>query len=98
MVFLLKVKRAYQFGKFKRFIGRLVNNRDHPLPPLRDVYKRQMWNGERCEPEETPVIETYEDHRMAMAFAPAIIRHPNLLIAVSPITNHDLISTNISII
>ena len=40
-----------------------------------------MWNGERCEPEETPVIETYEDHRMAMAFAPAIIRHPNLLIA-----------------
>ena len=25
--------------------------------------------------------ETYEDHRMAMAFAPAIIRHPNLLIA-----------------
>ena len=38
-----------------------------------------MWNGERCEPEETPVIETYEDHRMAMAFAPAIIRHPNLL-------------------
>ncbi len=40
-----------------------------------------MWNGERCEPEETPVIETYEDHRMAMAFAPAIIRYPNLLIA-----------------
>jgi 3-phosphoshikimate 1-carboxyvinyltransferase len=28
-----------------------------------------MWNGERCEPEETPVIETYEDHRMAMAFS-----------------------------
>ena len=40
-----------------------------------------MWNGERCEPEETPVIATYEDHRMAMAFAPAIIRHPNMLIA-----------------
>ena len=30
---------------------------------------------------ELSVIETYEDHRMAMAFAPAIIRHPNLLIA-----------------
>lgn len=40
-----------------------------------------MWNGERCEPEEIPVIDTYEDHRMAMAFAPAVIRHPNLLIA-----------------
>lgn len=40
-----------------------------------------MWNGERCEPEETPIIKTYEDHRMAMAFAPAVIRYPNLLIA-----------------
>ena len=40
-----------------------------------------MWNGERCEPEETPVIATYEDHRMAMAFAPAIISHPTMQIA-----------------
>lgn len=29
------------------------------------------WNGERCEPEAHPVIATYEDHRMALAFAPA---------------------------
>ena len=29
------------------------------------------WDGERCTAEENPVIETYEDHRMAMAFAPA---------------------------
>jgi 3-phosphoshikimate 1-carboxyvinyltransferase len=28
------------------------------------------WSGERCEPETSPVIATYEDHRMAMAFAP----------------------------
>ena len=28
-----------------------------------------MWNGERCEPEAVPVIATYEDHRMAMAFS-----------------------------
>ena len=40
-----------------------------------------IWNGERCEPASHPVIATYEAHRMAMAFAPAIIRHPNLLIA-----------------
>lgn len=40
-----------------------------------------MWNGERCEPEETPVIATYEDHRMAMAFAPTIICHPTMQIA-----------------
>ncbi|MDR0347997.1 MAG: 3-phosphoshikimate 1-carboxyvinyltransferase [Tannerella sp.] len=32
------------------------------------------WNGERCEPEKNPVIATYEDHRMAMAFAPMAIR------------------------
>lgn len=29
------------------------------------------WNWERCEPEEAPLIRTYLDHRMAMAFAPA---------------------------
>lgn len=40
-----------------------------------------MWNGERCEPEKVPVIATYEDHRMAMAFAPAVICHPDIQIA-----------------
>lgn len=40
-----------------------------------------MWNGERCEPEKIPVITTYEDHRMAMAFAPAVMLYPNLEIA-----------------
>ena len=34
------------------------------------------WNGERCEPESDPVIATYEDHRMAMAFAPAALVLP----------------------
>ncbi|MDR2918671.1 MAG: 3-phosphoshikimate 1-carboxyvinyltransferase [Tannerella sp.] len=33
------------------------------------------WNGERCEPEKEPVVATYEDHRMAMAFAPMAICH-----------------------
>lgn len=32
------------------------------------------WDGERCEPEINPVISTYEDHRMAMAFAPAALK------------------------
>lgn len=32
------------------------------------------WNGERSEPQEEPRIETYEDHRMAMAFAPAVLK------------------------
>ena len=39
------------------------------------------WDGERCEPEATPEIRTYEDHRMAMAFAPAVIKIPTLQIA-----------------
>ena len=32
------------------------------------------WDGERCEPLPNPTIDTYEDHRMAMAFAPAAIK------------------------
>ncbi|WP_029904461.1 3-phosphoshikimate 1-carboxyvinyltransferase [Prevotella sp. 10(H)] len=39
------------------------------------------WNGERCDPEAEPVIKTYEDHRMAMAFAPAAIKLGHINIA-----------------
>ncbi len=39
-----------------------------------------IWDGETCAPTQDP-IKTYEDHRMAMAFAPAVFRHPNLRIA-----------------
>lgn len=38
-----------------------------------------IWNGERCTPSLEP-IDTYEDHRMAMAFAPAAIKFPGLRI------------------
>ena len=38
------------------------------------------WDGERCEPEQEIVIDTYEDHRMAMAFAPAAFKLPYILI------------------
>lgn len=38
------------------------------------------WDGTMCEPDENPVIDTYEDHRMAMAFAPAAIMFPGLKI------------------
>lgn len=34
------------------------------------------WNGERREPESHPVIATYEDHRMALSFAPAALVRP----------------------
>lgn len=33
-----------------------------------------IWNGERCEADEDITIETYDDHRMAMAFAPAAMK------------------------
>ena len=32
------------------------------------------WTGERCEPMTQPAIDTYEDHRMAMSFAPLAIK------------------------
>ena len=34
------------------------------------------WEGELCEPIKNIIIETYDDHRMAMAFTPAAIFHP----------------------
>ena len=37
------------------------------------------WEGERCTPSLRP-IDTYEDHRMALAFAPAACRFPGLRI------------------
>lgn len=39
-----------------------------------------IWSGERCEAEASPVIDTYEDHRMALAFAPAASKFPGLRI------------------
>ena len=38
-----------------------------------------LWNGERCEASMAP-IDTYEDHRMAMAFAPLSMVFPGLRI------------------
>lgn len=38
------------------------------------------WKGEFCKAEEHPVIATYEDHRMAMAFAPIALMRPEITI------------------
>ncbi len=38
------------------------------------------WEGDRCEPAAQPVIDTYEDHRMAMSFAPLAIRLGRIVI------------------
>ena len=39
-----------------------------------------IWDGTRCKADEHPVIATYDDHRMAMAFAPATLCYENLTI------------------
>ena len=38
-----------------------------------------VWDGERCEPSLEP-IDTYEDHRMALSFAPLSLRFPQISI------------------
>ena len=42
---------------------------------IRDVNDSELiWDGEMCEPSSGLGIDTYEDHRMALAFAPAALR------------------------
>ena len=42
---------------------------------IKDVNGSELiWDGERCEPNMADGIDTYEDHRMALAFAPAACR------------------------
>lgn len=33
------------------------------------------WNGEKCDEDANISVDTYKDHRMAMAFAPIVLRH-----------------------
>lgn len=41
---------------------------------------RLTWDGRRFPITERPVIETYDDHRMALAFAPAALYIPGIVI------------------
>ncbi|GAA2995622.1 3-phosphoshikimate 1-carboxyvinyltransferase [Prevotella corporis] len=42
---------------------------------INDINDSEMvWDGERCEKTEPVVIDTYKDHRIAMAFAPLCIQ------------------------
>lgn len=42
--------------------------------------ERLIWDGEHTDPDPHPTIATYDDHRMAMAFAPAALCHERLAI------------------
>lgn len=37
-----------------------------------------IWSGAKCEPAANPTIDTYDDHRMAMALAPLAVMLPGL--------------------
>ena len=72
----LKIKETDRIEALKcelRKLGYLLTDSDNSV---------LEWNGEHCEPEVHPIIATYEDHRMAMAFAPAsLIRKEGIEIA-----------------
>lgn len=36
------------------------------------------WDGERCAPDQDPIMDTYDDHRMAMSLAPGAIAFGSL--------------------
>jgi 3-phosphoshikimate 1-carboxyvinyltransferase len=49
---------------------------------LKEVeYGVLCWEGEKCNVADEIVIKTYEDHRMAMAFAPAVIKFGTITIS-----------------
>lgn len=58
-----------------------LSNELHRLGYILTIGDDSMaWTGERCAPEPSPLILTYQDHRMAMAFAPAKLAFPTLQI------------------
>ncbi len=70
----LKIKETDRIEALKREMRKLGY-------VLHDIDGTQLvWDGERCEPDLSAGIDTYEDHRMAMAFAPAAFRFPQLCI------------------
>ena len=61
----LKIKETNRIEALKtemRKLGYLIHERNG---------SELLWDGERCEPDCEAGIDTYEDHRMALAFAPA---------------------------
>jgi 3-phosphoshikimate 1-carboxyvinyltransferase len=61
------------------------------------------WDGERCETDPLPAIDTYEDHRMALSFAPVVlmrsiaINHPHVVTKSYPHFWSDLKQAGFSI-
>ena len=48
---------------------------------IKDVGGKELvWNGERCAPDHSMGIDTYEDHRMALSFAPLSIKVGEIIV------------------
>ena len=67
----LKIKETDRIEALKREMRKLGY-------VVRDVNGSELiWDGERCDANSEPAaIDTYEDHRMALAFAPASLMQP----------------------
>lgn len=70
----LKIKETDRIEALKREMRKL----GYVLEDRND--SELIWNGERCEPSMEAGIDTYEDHRMALAFAPMALKHDGIVI------------------
>ena len=70
----LKIKETDRIAALIRELGKLGY-------PLHEAHGSELyWEGDRIPAEAQPAIDTYEDHRMAMAFAPCSLALPSIRI------------------
>ena len=70
----LKIKETDRIDALKREMAKLGY-------VIHDANDSELyWDGERCEPQLELGIDTYEDHRMALAFAPFAMKQEGLII------------------
>ncbi|MBE6265241.1 MAG: 3-phosphoshikimate 1-carboxyvinyltransferase [Prevotella ruminicola] len=70
----LKIKETDRIEALKREMAKL----GYVIHDAND--SELFWDGERCEPQLELGIDTYEDHRMALAFAPFAMKQEGLII------------------
>ena len=94
----LKIKETDRIDAMKREmrkLGYVINDKND-----NELY----WDGERCKPSMELGIDTYEDHRMALAFAPyafatdgLIINNPNVVTKSYPLFWEDIQKVGVTI-
>ena len=94
----LKIKETDRIEAMKREmrkLGYVINDKND-----NELY----WDGERCKPSMELGIDTYEDHRMALAFAPyafatdgLIINNPNVVTKSYPLFWKDIQKVGVTI-